>query len=421
MRVLLVMLLALLAGAPAAHADTIVFRRGTDVWRMAPDGSGQTPLTGGERRYEWPSAADDGTIVAADETGRLWRMTLDGVALGAPVPTAATVATEDVPAETPTHVRISPDGAKIAYDQIIDGDPTTLWTAAAATGLDFPGQAAGQLYEVAPSWIGSDRLLLSEDVAAEEPGPEFSLYALGGADDSAELWFADAESTWATGFDAAASRTGTRIAVLEDDAADHDGTPTRVVLRLFTADAPGAAPVFRCEIGLQAADTSSSASPTFSPDGTRLAWAESDGIHVAALGALSDCAAIREQVVTLPGAWEPYWTPATPATRGGGSTTTRAAPLTLAVRTRARPHRTTLRRRGLRVRVTVSAPATVRLSVRVAGTKRCAAVTTRRLANAGTTTIALRLKPRVLKSAKRLTLHVAAPGAKPVERRVRPR
>ena len=413
MRVLLVTLLVLLAGAPAAHADTIVYRRGTDVWRMAPDGGGQTPLTGGERRYEWPSAADDGTIVASDENGRLWRMTLDGVALGAPIPTAATMATEDVPAETPTHVRVSPDGTKIAYDQVIDGDATTLWTPAAATGLDFPGQAAGQGFQVAPSWIGGDRLLLSQDVAAEDPGPVFSLYDVGGADGSAEAWFSDAASTWATAFDAAASRSGTRIAVLEDDAADHDGMPTRVVLRLFTAGAPGATPAFRCELALAAADTPSSASPTFSPDGTRLAWAEGDGIHVASLGALSDCSAIREQVVTLPGAWEPYWTPATPAASGAGAT--RPGALKLAVSTRARPHRTTVRRRGLRVRVTVSAPATVRLSVRVAGTKRFAAVATRRLGNAGTTTIALRLKRRVLESARRLTLHVAAPGADPAD------
>ena len=169
MRVLVV-LLVLLAAAPAARADTIVFRKGTDVWRMAPDGSAQTPLTGGERRYEWPSAADDGTIVASDETGRLWRMTLDGVALGAPIPTAATVATEDTPAETPTHVRISPDGAKIAYDQVIDGDPATLWTPATATGLDFPGQSTGQPFQVAPSWIGSGALLLSKDVASRTRG-----------------------------------------------------------------------------------------------------------------------------------------------------------------------------------------------------------------------------------------------------------
>ncbi len=418
MRVLVVLLL-LLAAAPAARADTIVFRKGTDVWRMAPDGSAQTPLTGGERRYEWPSAADDGTIVAADETGRLWRMTLDGVALGAPIPTAATVATEDAPAETPTHVRISPDGTKIAYDQVIDGDPATLWTPASAMGLDFPGQSTGQPFQVAPSWIGSGALLLSKDVASQDPGATFSLYGLGGADGSADPWFSDADAAWATGFDAAASRAGTRIAVLEDDAADHEGTPTRVVLRLFAADGPGAAPALRCELTLTPSDASSSTSPTFSPDGTRLAWAEPDGIHVATLGALTDCAAIREQVVTLPGAWEPYWTPATPAA-GGGATTSPSAPLTLSVSTRSRPHRTTLRKRGLRVRVTVSAPTTVRLSVRVAGTKRFAAVATRRLRNAGTTTVTLRLRPSIVKAAKRLTLHVSAAGAPPIDKGVRP-
>jgi hypothetical protein len=417
MRVLLVTLLVLLTGAPVAHADTIVFRRGADVWRMAPDGSGQTPLTGGERLYEWPSAADDGTIVASDETGRLWRMTLDGVALGGPIPTAATVATEEAPAETPTHVRISPDGARIAYDQVIDGDPTTLWTPASATGLDFPGQQTGQPFQVAPSWIGSDRLLLSQDVAAEDPGAAFSVYGIGGGDDSAELWFSDDAATWATGFDAAASRSGSRIAVLSDDAADHDGTPTRVVLRLFVVE--GGTPAFRCELALTPADSYDSASPSFSPDATRLAWAESDGIHVATLGALTDCATIREQVVTLPGAWEPYWTPATPATVPTGGAT-RPGALKLAVSTRARPHRTTLRKRGLRARITLSAPATVRLSVRVAGTKKFAAVATRRVGSAGTTTITLRLRPRVLKSAKRLILHVAAPGAKPLDKRVRP-
>ena len=112
--------------------------------------------------------------------------------------------------------------------------------------------------------------------------------------------------------------------------------------------------------------------------------------------------------MTLPGAWEPYWTPATPAATPG--TPIKPGALTLAVSTRARPHRATLRKRGLRVRITLSAPATVRLSVRVAGTKRFAAVTARRIGNAGTTTITLRLRPRVLARAKRLILHVAAAG-----------
>ena len=88
-------------------------------------------------------------------------------------------------------------------------------------------------------------------------------------------WFSDPGAAWATGFDAAASRSGRRIAVLADDAAEAGGTPRRVALRLFL-DAE-----FHCEIPLEAADTYSSASPTFSPDGSRVAWAESDGIHVA--------------------------------------------------------------------------------------------------------------------------------------------
>lgn len=420
MRVVLAVVLAMLVAAPSARADSIVFRRGSDVWRMAPDGTGQRPVTNGQARFEWPSAADDGTIVAADETGRLHRLAPTGAALGSPIPTAATTATEDDPAETPTHVRISPDGARIAYDAVINGDPTTLWTPAGATGLEFPGQGVGQEGLVSPSWIGTETLLLSRDITADEPGAiSFSLYDVKLGDGSSEPWFADDGATWATGHDAAASRAGTRIAVLSDDAADNDGAPRRVALRLFTAARPGEPPAQRCEIALKPEETYPSASPTFSPDGTRLAWAEGDGIHVATLGALDDCAAIRERVVTLPGAWEPYWSPATEPPPAAG--TAPAPALTLAVSTRARPHRQTLRKRGLRARITVSAPTAVRLSVRVAGTKRFAAAATRKLTNAGTTTVHLKLRSRALKRAKRLILRVSAPGATPVETTIRPR
>jgi hypothetical protein len=403
-RILAAALVAFAAVPPAAQADSIVFRRGTDIWAMAPDGTGQRQITRGDRSYEWPSAADDGTIAASDITGSLHRLTPAGVPLGSPIPTAATVATDDTPAEAPTHVRISPDGTRIAYDQAIGGDVTTLWTPAGSTTLAFPNQTHGQEGLVAPSWIGSDRLLLSRDVSALVEGPpEFSQYRVGDGDNSAEPLFTDIDAAWATGFAATASRSGQRFAVLADDAAEAGGTPRRLALRLF------AGREFRCEIGLPPEDTFSSASATFSPDGARLAWAESDGIHVATLGALEDCGAIREQVVTLPGAWEPYWTPAALSAPGAG-----AGRVMLSLRVRSRPHRLTVAKRGVLARVTVSAPARVRLTVRAGG--RVVAQRTRVFASAGTYRVRLRVRV-----ARRLVVRAAARGASPAAAVVRPR
>src|SRR3954467_13283261 len=233
----------------------IVFRRGDQVWRMAPDGTSQAQVTAGGR-YEWPSAADDGTILAPDTTGRLHRLAPSGAELGV-FATAAVGSTEESPAETPAPVRISPDGTKVAYDEAIDSDVGTLWSDFAG----FPGQTLGQEGLVSPSWIGSSRLLLSRDISASDAGETFALYDLG-ADNTAVDWFSDNGAPWATGFDPVASRDGARIAVVEDNAAESDGTPTRVALRLF------AGTTFRCELPLEAADTYDSPSPPFSPHGS---------------------------------------------------------------------------------------------------------------------------------------------------------
>jgi len=402
MRVLVATVSAVLLVAVPARADTIVYRRGGDVWRMSPDGSHQQAVTRGEQRYEWPSMADDGTVVAADDTGRLHQLTRDGAPLGPPIDTPAVAATEDDPAEQPTHVRISPDGARIAYDAVVGGDPTTLF----ADGAD-----PGPIGVGAPSWIGNGTLLLTRDVSADDPETAFSLYAGG----EPEPWFDDDGAPWASGFDAAASRDGRRIAVLASDGPENDGTPTRLALRLFTAAAPGADVAFRCELELLPTDAYESVSPTWSPDGTRLAWAEEDGIHVASVGALDACGAIRTRVVTLPGAWEPYWSPASDPAAPSAA---KPAALTLRVSTTRRVRRKTLAKRGLRARVTVSAPAAVRLSVRVAGTRRFVGHVTRKLGNAGTATITVRLRRT---TAKRLVLRASAPGAAPVRIVIRTR
>ena len=175
---------------------------------------------------------------------------------------------------------------------------TTLVTGADAT---VAAPRSARTGSSRPSWIGNDRLLLSRDVSVDGEGTTFALYALGAAVGAVVQRpgprLGDAASTPPPPATAAAWRSSTTTRRRAE------GTPTRVVLRLYTGT------TVRCELGLEAADTFMLRQPSFSPDGSQVAWAESDGIHVAA-----DCGG--ERVVTLPGAWEPYWSAYTRAEDG---------------------------------------------------------------------------------------------------------
>ena len=253
MRVLVVAPVVLLAAAPAARADTIVFRRGTDVWRMAPDGSAQTPLTGGERRYEWPSAADDGTIVASDETGRLWRMTLDGVALGAPDPDRGhrrhrgrARGDADPRADLPRRRadRLRPGDRRRPDDAVDAGRGHRPRLPRPEHRPAVPGRAVVDRQRRAAA-EPRRRVRRTRARRSRSTGSAAATAARtrGSATPTRRGRPASTPPPRAPGRGSRCSRTTPPTTT---------GRPTRVVLRLFAADGPGAPPAFRCELALDA-------------------------------------------------------------------------------------------------------------------------------------------------------------------------
>src|SRR4051812_36916339 len=114
-----VLALLLLALVPAcASADSIVYVKNGDVYASKPDGTSPVQVTSGSAD-SWPSQANDGTIALIQPSnGLILRVSKSGVLLNT-IPTYATV--DSTRWQTPERARISPDGSKIAFDQLNPG------------------------------------------------------------------------------------------------------------------------------------------------------------------------------------------------------------------------------------------------------------------------------------------------------------
>jgi WD40-like Beta Propeller Repeat len=310
------------AGAKAAaSAGSLVYLKGGNVWVARPDGIRKHRVTRDGRRrprYDHPSQADNGTIVALRGT-YLHRFARGGRRLGKPRRVSAGLAGPGSLHEIAEGPEVSPDGRKVAlsktllqgtYDPNTGRDGLTILSVtveyrSASTGkrlreLHSPGD-----YYQSPSWIGNGRLLVFAPFNSY--APQVFVDTFGG---STEGWFADEHGAEADPFgrqvldDGELTRAGDRLAMVrgtnvQGDSAgatfeiDSVASLTEVPVPLCTFRPPGSGPF---------------SGPSWSPDGSSIAWSNDAGVWTARLNPSGgDCGATPRLVVR--GGRLPDWGP----------------------------------------------------------------------------------------------------------------
>jgi hypothetical protein len=422
---------ALVLAPAAASASSIAFIKDDNVWLTSPDGAVQRQVTTDGTAsvgYNWPSQADDGTILA--KYGDLFvRMRPDGTRLGAPFPAMGSDIRHSgglTVMAGPADPRISPDGTRFAYwisvrnlvtcpifDPGCSYDDTDYTLVSHVDRFTPPEEFKAVRSYRDPSWIGNDRLLVFNYGLGVR---EAAISTVGAGEPALRGWFDPPAGLPQIG-QGQLSRQGDKLVTL---AGDEAFGPAQRQLWLYGVSGYPAEPVPACYIAQGVPPSGKFVIPSWSPDGTAVAVTESDGIHllehIPDLRADNpDCTAITDRLLVVGSA--PGWGPSD-VPGGAPHGTPPPAPQTPSQPAVHKPKR----RPAARVRVRVArAGSTVRVRL-LAGRKRTLVGTAvRRHVTRGRVTVRVPLNRRgrtLLAHRGRLALRariaVAAPGGRAV-------
>lgn len=320
--VMATMAVVMAAPASAAAAGSIVYTKAGNIYRAHGDGSGVHRLTRDGKRsrpYKDPTQADNGTVVAVRDDMTLHRFSRAGKRLGRARRVATGVHNSGSLHDLAFAPALSPNGKQVAFQNtLLQGyyDPSTgtsgmniiavtIQYRSASTGKKVGERHIAGDYLESPSWVDNSHVLVFRPLAIY--AAQVNVDTRGGG---WQEWFSE-ELGGETPFDrppldaGELTRAGDKLALIHGTNLADDWSGA--TLQIYATSGFDQLPTLACTV--PRSGSGPLAHPTWSPDGTTLAWSDRQGIWTTPVGTTAEgCGLVPK--LTIRGGSTPDWGPA---------------------------------------------------------------------------------------------------------------